>query len=414
MQADFSKKLHNHLKSRGKYYWRLRQWYSLSAINLKRLFDRPKKAKKRVLFFHRYALGYDGTASLMQIFARHLDKKKYQVYIMYSDKAEPGSGVSLATDARLKYVEDGKVFPVPFEYGKVEQSQPHFISGMSPNIYRVIKTFDIDLLVAAGAGHAEFPFSAVRDIPIIFFNIFGQPNTQKNIKYHLCISKEVAGKLSPVVPKEKVKVCYVPTEGPINMAEEGKRIRQSLGIPEKDIVFGRIGRNSDAIFDPIGIEAFKRVVNEYPKIHYLIVGAPPVLTEMHKRENIPNLHFLPEMGTKEGLWAFYYAIDVLAHFRKDGESFGLNIVEAMYAERPVISHKSRIWNAHLEYLDPSFSFVAEIDNIDQYALAMEFFAADERKEKIHKMGKAAGKKAEMFHIKNFSPMFEELVESSLK
>ncbi len=409
----FYKKIHPKIKSQSRLYWQLREWFVIAAINWKRLFDRPKKRKKRVLFFYVYALGYGGTSSMMQIFARHLNKEKYETFLMYSDKFDPATGISIPTDSRLKYVLDGGVFAIPFDYEKIEKNPPYFIRGMSPNVYKIIKDFDIDLLVATGAGHADFPFSTIKNIPIILLNIFGQPNLQRNIKYHLCISEEVAGKLTPVVPKEKVKVVYVPSEGPMEAKEQGRKIRQSLGIPEKDIVFGRIGRNSDGIFDPIGISAFERAVKEYPHSHYLIVGAAPALQLIQKQKHIPNVHFLPEMGTKEELWAFYFAIDVLAHFRHDGESFGLNIVEAMYAGRPVISHKSAIWNAHLEYLDPSFSFAVEANDVDGYAKAMKFFAADANREKISEMGKAAALKAEKFHIRHFAPLFEDWVKKSL-
>ena len=39
----------------------------------------------------------------------------------------------------------------------------------------------------------------------------------------------------------------------------------------------------------------------------------------------------------------------------------------MFAGNPIITHKSHIWNAHLEILDPTFSLVADKDNVEQYA-----------------------------------------------
>jgi hypothetical protein len=48
----------------------------------------------------------------------------------------------------------------------------------------------------------------------------------------------------------------------------------------------------------------------------------------------------------------------------------------MICGNPIITHKSKIWNAHLEYLDNTNSFVADIDNVDQYAHALEFFTKD--------------------------------------
>lgn len=405
---------HQKLKANSRLYWHIREWYVIFILFVKRFFDRPRKRKKRILFFYVYALAYGGTSSLMQILAKYLNKDDYEVFIMYSEKVDSTVGQSIAGSSRLKFILDGGVFPIPFDYNYIDKTLPYFIHNMSPNIYDIIKDFDIDLLVATGAGHAEFPFSTIKNIPIIFLNIFGQPNVQKNITHHLCISKEVAGKLSPIVPKEKVKVIYVPSEGPINMVEEGRQIRRRFGIKQDDLVFGRIGRGSDWIFDPIGILAFEKLVAKYPFAHYLIVCPPPALRKIQNERNIPNVHFLEELGTKEELWAFYYAIDVYAHFRHDGESFGLNIVEAMFAGRPVISHKSKIWNAHLEYLDPSFAFVADIDNVDQYLQFMEFFAKDRGRMRIKEMGEKAAEKAERFHIRNHIYDFENYVREALK
>lgn len=410
----FYEKIHPKIKSNNRLYWYLREWFVVFMIRAKKLFDKPYKKKKRILFYYVYALAYGGTSSLMQILAKHLNKEKFEVFIMYSDKVESTVGQSIPSNSRLKFVLESGVFSIPFDYDYIDRTLPYFIHSMSPKVEDVIKALDIDLLVVTGAGHAEFPFSIIKNIPIIFLNIFGQPNVQKNIKFHLCISKEVAGKLYPIVPKEKIKVIYVPSEGPINMAAEGQEIRARFGIKKDDLVFGRIGRGSDWIFDPIGILAFEKLVAKYPFVHYLIVCPPPMLRKIQEEKNIPNVHFLEELGTKEELWTFYYAIDVYAHFRHDGESFGLNIVEAMFAGRPVISHKSKIWNAHLEYLDPSFAFVADIDNVDQYLQFMEFFAKDKGRMRIKEMGEKAAKKAERFHIRNHINDFEDYVREALK
>ena len=114
---------------------------------------------------------------------------------------------------------------------------------------------------------------------------------------------------------------------------------------------------------------------------------------------IPNVHFLEPSPKEEDVWTFHNAIDVLAHYRRDGETQGLNINEAMLARKPIITHKSKHWNAHLEYLDESFSFIAEMDNSDQYAEFMNFFALYENKDRIKEMGNLARDKA----IKLFLP-----------
>ena len=405
---------HKSLKEKSVVYWHIREWYVRLLIFLKTCFDKPVKTKKRILFYYVYALAYGGTSSLIQILAKHLNKEEFEVFIMYSGKVDKDVGQSIAGDSRKKFVSETGINFIPFDYDYIEKTLPYFIRGHNPRLEDVIKTLKIDVLVATGAGHAEHPFSAIKSLPIIFLYIFGQSNVQKNITHHLCISEAVANKLSPVIPKEKVKVIYVPSEGPINQFQEGLAIRKRFGIKDSDLVFGRIGRASDWIFDPIGILAFENLVKKYPHCHYLIVAPPPELIKIQKAKQIPNVHFLEELGTKEELWAFYFALDVYAHFRKDGESFGLNIVEAMFKGMPVISHKSTIWNAHLEYLDPSFAFVADVDNVVQYEQFMEFFVKDTNRVHIKTMGEKAKEKAQKFHIKNHIGVFEGFIEEALK
>ena len=205
---NFNKKL----KGTGKAYWLARDMHARLSIFFKRLGDRGIKKRERILFYDIMGLGYTGTDKFLQILAKNLDKNLYDVFFMYGDQLIEGSGVE-DVSSRLDYLLAGKVFPIRFDYKRRQSGQPYFVEGMSPDIFDVLRDFEIDLLVTAGAGNPEYPFSSVRNIPIILINIFGQPNTQSNIKYHVCISREVAGHLSPVVEQEKIKVMYVPSEG---------------------------------------------------------------------------------------------------------------------------------------------------------------------------------------------------------
>lgn len=400
-----------------KMYWVLRELHArffISISKIKNSFKHTKKTKPRILFFHMTGLGYGGTESFLQFFAKYLDKKKWDVYYMYSDKTAQGSGIEDLT-SRLNVLLEGQVFPVRFDYTDYDHKAPYCINGMNPDFFSVLKTLDIDLLVVAGSGHANFPFSKVLNIPIIFINVFGEINLQTNIKYHFCISQEVANKLYKFIPKEKVLVTYVPTEGPNSESLElGLKLRKSLGIAKEDFVFGRIGRNENDIFDSIGILAFEKLVKIYSKAHYLIVSPAEQLVSMVKQRNIPNVHFVPGSGRLVDLWSFYFAMDVLAHFRKDGESFGLNIAQAMLCGRPVISHKSKQWNAHLEYLEPNFSRVAEVDNVEQYFEFMKYFF-ELLKSEFLKMGQEAKIKAEKIClIQNNIQNYEQIIHKILK
>lgn len=361
----------------------------------------------RILFYDINGLSYAGTQKFIQILAKYLNKDKYEVFLMYASKNH---------NERKEYLENSGVKLIDFDYKEIESKLPFYISEMKPHIFDVIKNNKIDLLVVAGSGYPEFPTANITKLPIIFLNVFGSVNIQRNIKKHVCMSHLLANIISKSIPKKKIEVLYIPSEGPnLDSAELGRELRLKLGFTDNDVVFGRIGRPDDNIFDPIGINAFKKVVKEYPNSHYLIVAPSPKLQKIVNEENISNIHFLPLIPDEKDIWAFHNAIDVLAHFRKDGETCGLNIAESMLCGKPIISHKSLIWNAHLEYLDNSFSRVAEVDNSSQYAEFMKEFIEAKKNGKIVEIGKYAKENGDkLFLIENNIGKFEELIEFSIK
>ena len=351
-------------------------------------------------------MSFGGSEKFLQIMAKHLNKDKYEVYFMYSSQELHG---------REEYLKSSGVNLIDFSYDSVSGEWPFYIKGMRPSIFDILEKNNIDLVITAGAGYPEYPIANISKLPIVFVNIFGGINPQENIRKHMCISNLLAEILKEELPGDKIEVIPIPSEEPDADAEKrGRALRARLGIGEADIVFGRIGRPEDNIFDPIGIRAFQLVVTEHPRTHYLIMAPPPVLKKIVREERIINVHFLPPSAKEEDIWAFYAAIDVLAHFRKDGETMGLNIAEAMLSGKPIISHKSRYWNAHLEYLDKPFAFVAEVDDVPAYAAAMKFFTEDKSKRKMRDMGKLAKAKAiSLFHIDRNIGRIESVIRRAL-
>ncbi len=374
--------------------------------------------KPRILFYHISGLSFGGTEKFLQIIAKYLPKEKYDVYYMYSSKPRKTSG-NIPLDGRLSYLEGSGITTIPFTYEKLEEVYPYFVKDMSPTLPEVIDLHNIDLIFTAGSGYTEFPVNIVRNLPIIMINIFGSPSIQNNFKKHLCISHEVAAKISPVVNANKIDVMYIQSE---SLSDEkraayeasGMATRKKFGITDNDFVFGRIGRADDGIFDPIAISAFKTIVANDPSAHYIIMSPPPAAIKMVAEENIPNVHFINPSAEESDVWAFHFSIDALAHFRFDGESFGLNIAEAMLAGKPVLTHKSHIWNAHLEYLEPSFSFVAERNDISGYTKNMGHIIEAKKTGTINAMCNNARAKSEsLFLMEKNIGKIAEIIDLSL-
>jgi glycosyltransferase involved in cell wall biosynthesis len=304
---------------------------------------------------------------------------------------------------------------IPFSYSDMSKKHPYVISDMTPSIFEVIEKNNIDLVVTAASGYTEYPFNLIRDIPILLINIFGSPNVQKNIVKNICISYEVAAKISPIVYNKNIEVMYIQSEGPDSLAAaRGAELRKKFDIPDSALVFGRIGRADDAIFDPIGINAFMQIVETHPEAHYLIMSPPPVLMTLVRDNKIPRVHFLPPSSNELDIWAFHAAIDVLAHFRLDGESCGLNIIEAMLSGKPIITHRSHIWNAQMEYLEPSFSDVTVQNDSATYAQYMIKYIDAKKSGQITEMGNIARSKAtQLFLISNTISQFGSWIDEAI-
>lgn len=370
--------------------------------------------KKRILIYHLSGLSFGGTEKFLQIIAKYLNKEKYDVYFMYSTIDRINNTEQVYN--RYRYLQDQNIKMIDFNYTDFRNKYPYFLREMKPDIRDVIRDNGIDIILTATDGHTEFPINIIRKVPIIIINIFGAPNLQKNIVKNICISNEVSSKIEGIIPKKKIDIIYIPSERPgPDSKVNGHNLRRRLLIDDTDFVFGRIGRSSDDIFDPIAIEAFQRVVMKYQKAHYIIMSPPPILIKIVNEKRIPNVHFINPSSNEDDIWMFHQSIDCLAHFRKDGESCGLNIAESMLCGKPVISHRSRIWNAHLEYLDKEFSMIADIDNVDQYTDSMIKMIKHKEEGSLEKIGAIAKKVAEnLFLIDNSINKIENIIDLNLK
>jgi glycosyltransferase involved in cell wall biosynthesis len=247
---------------------------------------------------------------------------------------------------------------------------------MEPNLPQVLQQYSIDLIITASPGYAHYPWNQIKNIPIILLNIFGSPTLQKNIKATIYNSQTTKNHAENWIGEDKQGyVMYAPLYNlpPKNVRELGKTLRSKLGIKETDFVFGRIGRADDSIFDPIGIRAWQSIVNDHPEAHLIVMSPAPALVKIVESENIPRVHLIPPSNREEDVWSLHGSLDVFAHFRYDGETSGVAIAESLTVGNPIITHQSKIWNAHLEYLTNEFARIANIDSISDYTRSMEEF-----------------------------------------
>ena len=91
----------------------------------------------------------------------------------------------------------------------------------------------------------------------------------------------------------------------------------------------------------------------------------------------------------------------MADARKDGETVGIAIAEAMLAGNPILTHKSFVHNDHLDLLDLLFARWCEAGDVDAYFENMKWVV--EHKDQIRSMGQLARSRAlEIFGMEKWS------------
>lgn len=281
----------------------------------------------------------------------------------------------------------------------------------------LLNTISPHILHVHHSGQIEPPLDqagAISNIPVIFstnvFGVQGRSPEQDRISKILFVSnwlKEVAAPWSKGDPR--CDVLYNPVEKPFTYAD----LRSEMNIPKDTFVIGRIGRNADDIHDPISLRAYKEIENKHTL--FLAISPPPIMVREAHEMGIKNIRFIDPSTDDIFLSKFYNTLDVLAHARSDGETFGCVIAEAMIHGKPVVTHLSDIRNAQAELIDDSCGFVTAQHNYQSYAACLKKIM-DDKVLKL-KMGEAARNKA----LKNYeagivtkkleSLYFEELIRA---
>jgi glycosyltransferase involved in cell wall biosynthesis len=121
---------------------------------------------------------------------------------------------------------------------------------------------------------------------------------------------------------------------------ERERYRDAAEIPLDAFVFGRVGQPIESKWSPLIFEAFAEVISRRQNAYLLLAGLPPRLSQhvgklpLAVRSRVVEAPFI---HADAELRACYGAMDVFLHASSIGESFGLVLVEAMLAKRPVIT-----------------------------------------------------------------------------
>ncbi len=330
--------------------------------------------KKNILVYHDSGLFYGSTEKLLQLYAKYL-AKDFNVYFAYGTKAG---------EHRKSYLEGTGVTLVPFTFSYRKATEPFTIVDMQPSILDIIKRYSIHCIYTSVFSNFQFPMNVVpASIPFVLISPFGHFATNGNVVKTYVSGQSNLERLQKRGIKN-VELLYNPLEDP------APEFLDKPAVGEV-IVFGRVGRGDDSIFDPIAVQAFKKLETEYgEKVKYVVINAPPAWRELVASLGIRNMEYR-EKVSDEALQDFYREIDIFAHARIDGETVGMAIAEAMLAGNPIITHRSRFHNDHFTILDRDFAKWCDPDDSEQYFENMKWFV--EHTGEIRAMGELARKKS---------------------
>lgn len=306
---------------------------------------------------HSNLLGMGGTEKSMQYMLEHLKGAGHDCWCVHNRKYSDSIGSH--REALLKRVlgEDRVL-----AYSSEEE------------FFGLMRALRPDVFHAHRSGRPEFPLvPALRGFAgkVVETNVFGGRDPDGPIDMTLYVNRQLLASGRWIMRRKHV--LYNPVKRPAHARD----LRGELGIGVGTFVLGRIGRPDDHIFDPISLRALKLLEEEgLEDILYLVQSPPPAMLKAAAELGLKRVRFMetPVVGDEE-ISAFYNTIDVLAHARRDGETFGLNIAEAMIHGKPVVSHLSRFANGHAGFVR-ACGFLAPPDDHAAYAASLKRLYAD--------------------------------------
>ena len=307
------------------------------------------KSKGRIAFIKFGGLSAGGTERWLQTMAVMMQQRGFTIDYFYCDAA-PYIGSDFKhpdTDGhRKKFLEDNNINLIRFNVGFKDVTKATH-DWVDTDFWEVFDAAKYDLVQTAKAGPPEYPYHLI-DIPIIeYVTLSAGVDNSPNIAWSIHCSqwqrkmwKNSGGDISrssviPVIPDE-----------PITNLD----LRRTLSIPVDSFVAGLHQRDSSDIFSNWPLNAFQNLPVD---AHFILLGGSDNYVNQAEKLGIKNFHKLSHSADPEVIGSFLNSLDIYLHGRKDGETFGNVLAEALLHGVPCISHHSVSGaNAQVETIGP--------------------------------------------------------------
>ncbi|MBI3555852.1 MAG: glycosyltransferase family 4 protein [Deltaproteobacteria bacterium] len=345
----------------------------------------PEKKIRVVHYCNQLSIG--GTERTMEIFCKYLDRTRFEVFVVsriHRVKLTTRLRVELGARLGLRPARGKKLLWASMNvratnFQTILGPDHVFFASDDNSLRHILLKLNPDILHVHYSGNAEAPTSdeeVLSRIPVtVTTNPFEKQNTapaHRHVKKILFVSRWLLENRAQWASQDaRAGVLYNPIEVPCTQST----LRTELGIPENAFVVGRVGRADPGIHDPIGLRAYRQI--EDANTFFLALSPPDNMLRQAKALNLKNFISLPPKADDVFLSKFYNTIDVLAHSRRDGETFGCNIAEAMIHGTPVISHLTPFMNAQSEVIGDT-GFVCAQDDWQDYAAKLALLKSDQQ------------------------------------
>lgn len=347
-------------------------------------------------------LGLGGTENVIQLYSKFLNKDLFEVTVigLYSG----GERVKLIQDMGINVIIlNGDLNRLAQLLKETDVFHWHGYGTLNQSLFNTIKENRPKLVIQTNVFGA-YEYSPLYDL----------------IDYDLYVSKmilirrmEQDGHLNDNF-NWKRKVLHNPIDidlinslTPGNSETQKFKYRHQL---QDYFIIGRIGRQDNAKFDLITLDAFAEFSRKIANARFLLVGATPQILAHAELLNITDKLIIfentPDLKT---LLLYYTVLDIFLAASKIGESFGIVIAEAMTIGIPVVTISTPTRdNAQIELVDNGQTGLVVERDIEKIVSALLVLYKDEKtRNKLSVLSKQ--KVAKEYKANNIIKSMEDLI-----
>jgi glycosyltransferase involved in cell wall biosynthesis len=284
----------------------------------------------KVLHYLRH-LGLGGTDKTCQLFFENASED-FQVAVAYESG---GNNPRLGEFVKSAKVCGGTLYAVD-SYQDGPSGLP-----VGSDLQAVINEFKPDILHVYRSGFQEFPVCYVGVRHVVETNVFGFLDPSSQIDRSLFMSKwlmdyALRNKTIPSEYQNRFHFVNNPVEDPFTSDKLAEVVRWKKENPDC-VVLGRVGRPDNGIYNAVNVNAARLLRMQGHDVRFVVVAPPENMVKDLIAFEIPFFAIEPTTDPLI-LSTAYNSMDIYAHARADGETFGVNIAEAMIHGLPVVTH----------------------------------------------------------------------------